>query len=118
MQIPAYQIHNVLKAYSRQVSQNKLNSATRANAGNIPVDKISISAEGKKQGVMDKVAADIVQKITQNEKNLVDKLEHEPREKSIFSNNTEKNFSYYEINGNSKRKTNFSFNELNNVKIK
>ena len=114
MQIPAYQIHNVLKAYSRQVSQNKLNSATRANAGNTAIDKISISAEGKKQGVIDKVATDIVQKITQDEKNLVNKL----GEKKISSGKSEKNFSYYEINGSSKTKTNFSFNELNNVKVK
>ncbi|MCB9493829.1 MAG: hypothetical protein H6681_00110 [Desulfobacteraceae bacterium] len=124
MQIPAYQIHNVLKAYSRQVSQNKLNSASRSNNHNTPMDKISISAEGKKQGVIDKVAADIVQKITKNdphekiEKDLVDKLELELRQKMNLSESTEKDFSYYEINGNSKRKNTFSFNELDNVKKK
>lgn len=122
MQIPAYQIHNVLKAYSRQVSQNKLNSAARSNASSIPVDKISISAEGKKQGVIDKVAADIVQKITTNEhnqkieKDLVDKLGKELAQKINFSGTSDENFSYYEINGNSKTKTTFSFNELDNTK--
>jgi hypothetical protein len=122
MQIPAYQIHNVLKAYSRQVSQNKLNSAARSNASSTPVDKISISAEGKKQGIIDKVSADIVQKITTNdhnekiEKALVDKLGQKLSQKIGFSETSDEDFSYYEINGNSKTKTAFSFNELDNAK--
>jgi hypothetical protein len=125
MQIPAYQIHNVLKAYSRQVSQNKLNAKAHSSGmNNTPVDKISISAEGKKQGIIDKVAADIVQKITQNEsgqkieKDLVDKLEQEFSQKINFSDSSEKNFSYYEIDGSSKTKNTFSFKEFEVVKKK
>jgi hypothetical protein len=125
MQILAYQIHNVLKAYSRQVSQNKLNAKAHSSGmNNTPVDKISISAEGKKQGIIDKVAADIVQKITQNEsgqkieKDLVDKLEQEFSQKINFSDSSEKNFSYYEIDGSSKTKNTFSFKEFEVVKKK
>jgi hypothetical protein len=125
MQIPAYQIHNVLKAYSKQVSQNKLNAKAHSSGmNNTPVDKISISAEGKKQGIIDKVAADIVQKITQNEsgqkieKDLVDKLEQEFSQKINFSDSSEKNFSYYEIDGSSKTKNTFSFKEFEVVKKK
>jgi hypothetical protein len=125
MQIPAYQIHNVLKAYSKQVSQNKLNAKAHSSGmSNTPVDKISISAEGKKQGIIDKVAADIVQKITQNEsgqkieKDLVDKLEQEFSQKINFSDSSEKNFSYYEIDGSSKTKNTFSFKEFEVVKKK
>lgn len=125
MQIPAYQIHNVLKAYSKQVSQNKLNAKAHSSGmNNTPVDKISISAEGKKQGVIDKVAADIVQKITKNgttekiEKDLVDKLEQELGQKISFPEKNEKDFSYYEIDGSSKTRNTFSLKEFDGVKQK
>ena len=123
MQIPAYQIHNVLKAYSRQVSQNKL-SAKNKSAGsvNTSVDKISISAEGKKQGVIDKVASDIVKKITSQgphekfEKDIVNRLEREFGKKFGFSDKAGKDFKYYEIEGSSKTMHTFSFQDAELVK--
>ncbi|MDY0131511.1 MAG: DVU0524 family FlgM-associated protein [Desulforegulaceae bacterium] len=125
MQIPAYQIHNVLKAYSRQVSQNKLNAKARPESmKNTAVDKISISPEGKKQGVIDKVASDILQKLTKQdpdikpEKNLGSRPGQEPGGKSSFLEKYKNNFSYYEIDGNSKRKNTFSFKGIDNSKTK
>eukprot|EP00767_Chilomastix_cuspidata_P007794 gnl/Chilomastix_cuspidata/8631.p1 GENE.gnl/Chilomastix_cuspidata/8631~~gnl/Chilomastix_cuspidata/8631.p1 ORF type:complete len:156 (+),score=17.68 gnl/Chilomastix_cuspidata/8631:143-610(+) len=127
MQIPAYQIHNVLKAYSRQVSQNKLNAKAKASGmNNTSVDKISISAEGKKQGVIDKVASDIVKKITSNgpsekfEKDIVSRLEKELGKKLTFPEETKssKEFRYYEIDGSSKKINTFSFHDSDLVKKK
>ena len=61
MHIPPYQIHNVLKAYSRQLIQYgdyRKKGKTKAKDG------IMISAGEKRQTVIDKIATIIVNKIT------------------------------------------------------
>lgn len=123
MQIPAYQIHNVLKAYSRQVSQSKLSAKNKAPSSlNTSMDKISISTEGKKQGVVDKVVTDIVKKITSQgpqekfEKDIVNRLEKEFGKKFDFSNSKEQEFKYYEVDGSSKTMHTFSFQDSKLVK--
>lgn len=125
MQIPAYQIHNVLKAYSKQVSQNKLNAKTKGmGSHNTSMDKISISAEGKKQGIINKVASDIVKKITDNgpsekfEKDIVTILEKEFKKKFQFSGKEKdsKDFKYYEIEGSTKKMNTFSFQDSELIK--
>ena len=63
MFVPAYQIHNVLKAYARQLSQPN----DGAGGAKPPIGKINISDEGKRQAVIDKVAADIVDRISRFE---------------------------------------------------
>lgn len=56
MKIPAYQIHNVLKAFSRQLVQNG-DSESKPNND-------FISSGGKRQAVVDKITTNIVNKIT------------------------------------------------------
>jgi len=61
MHIPAYQIHNVLNAYSVQLF--KAGTVTQnADSGSDPA--IRISPETSRMAVIDKVAAEIVQRIT------------------------------------------------------
>jgi hypothetical protein len=61
MYVPSYQIHNVLKVYTRQLSQ----TIEAAGDGEKPLaGKINIPDEGKRQAVIDKVAADIVERIS------------------------------------------------------
>lgn len=64
MQIPNYQIHNVLKVYSRQVSQSRILDRRKDIDSATSVDRINISAEGQRKMIMEKVAAGIVDKIT------------------------------------------------------
>ena len=65
MQIPSYQMHNVLKVYSRQLSENKHQHQTRSASRRAGEgDRITISSEGKRKAVIDKVAADVVERIT------------------------------------------------------
>jgi len=66
MHVPSYQINNVLKTYSKQVSQNKaLNRQKDLGLDNAPAhDKITLSAEGKRKAVIDKVASDIINRLT------------------------------------------------------
>ncbi len=72
MQIPSYQIQNVLKVYSRQLSQGKILTNKFNNAHSISADNVTISSEGKRKAIIDKVAANIVEKI----------ITEGPREKS------------------------------------
>ena len=64
MHIPSYQINNVLKVYSKQVSQGRIFERQKGFATKPSVDKINLSDEGKRKVIIDKVAADIVDKIT------------------------------------------------------
>jgi hypothetical protein len=65
MQIPSYQMHNVLKVYSRQLSENKPQPQTRSSGRKTGEgDRITISAEGKRKAIIDRVAADVVDRIT------------------------------------------------------
>ena len=75
MYIPSYQIHNVLKVYSKQVSQSRILERQKGLDDKPSVDKINISAEGKRKVVIDKVSADIVDRITQF--GPQDKIEHD-----------------------------------------
>ena len=64
MYIPSYQINNVLKVYSKQVSQGRVFDRQKGFATKPSVDKINLSNEGKRKVIIDKVAAGIVDKIT------------------------------------------------------
>jgi hypothetical protein len=65
LQIPPYQIQNVLRLYFRQLGEGKIldkprRSVTLALA---PENTRPISSEGTRQGIIDKVAAGIVTRI-------------------------------------------------------
>ncbi|MBF0467803.1 MAG: hypothetical protein HQK61_02805 [Desulfamplus sp.] len=65
MQIPAYQIQNVLKVYSKQLSQGRAIARDQKAGNDIQsADKVKISAEGKRAAIIEKVASSIVDKIT------------------------------------------------------
>ena len=82
MVISAYQVNNVLRVYGDQLRHNKILSRPKNNNANTP-DKIHISPEAKRRAVIDKVATNIVDRITQNgphdhiEKEVFKKLENE-----------------------------------------
>jgi hypothetical protein len=64
MQIPSYQIQNVLKIYSQQLSQGKVPGKNKfANVNKISADSVTISSESKRQAIIDKVASNIVDRI-------------------------------------------------------
>ena len=76
MQIPSYQIQNVLKVYSRQFSQGKLLGKNKfSDANKVSADSVSISSEGKRQAIIDKVASSIVDKIINEGPNEKDKTQ-------------------------------------------
>ena len=94
MFVSSYQIHNVLSVYSKQLSQDR--SAHKQEAGNKkPLsDQINLSTEGKRRATIEKVAKDIISKISHygsNDEIKASKLDR-PREnsKNNFESDTKK----------------------------
>ncbi len=111
MQIPSYQIQNVLKVYSRQLSQGKLMSRQKAGqAEMVPADNVSISSEGKRQAIIEKVASSIVDRIItdgpkeENEKQIASQVEKELGKKIMFSK-AKNQFTYTVVDGDNKKIT-------------
>lgn len=109
MQIPSYQIQNVLKVYSRQLSQGKLLSRNKFGPDNkVSADSVNISTEGKRQAIIDKVAADIVDRIItegpkeKNDEQITDQIEKELGKKIDFSKGKNQ-FSYISIDENNNK---------------
>jgi hypothetical protein len=111
MQIPSYQIQNVLKVYSRQLSQGRILSRGKFNSANQPsADSVTISSEGKRQAIIDKVAANIVDRIItegpkeKNEEIIAGLIEEELGKKINFTRDKNQ-FTYTVIDENNTKKT-------------
>jgi len=111
MEIPSYQIQNVLKIYSRQLSQGKMLSRNKFGAANkVSADSVTISSEGKRQAIINKVAANIVDKIVtegpkeKNEEKITSQIESELGKKINFTKNKNQ-FTYTVIDENNKKET-------------
>lgn len=93
MQIPNHQVHKVLQVYSKHLSQAKAVKRREALSSQPDEEKISISAGGKRRAIIEKVAADIVERITQSgpqdkvDQEIVDKLENELGQSIDFGKN-------------------------------
>lgn len=110
MQIPSHQIHNVLKVYSKHLSQARAMERRKTLAQEPGEDKINLSAGGKRQAIIEKVAADIVERITQSgpqdkvDQEIVEKLEGELGQ-SIDFNNQDNNFIFNVIDKDNEKTT-------------
>lgn len=111
MQIPSYQIQNVLKVYSRQLSQGKMLSRNKFVADNkTSADSVTLSSEGKRQAIIEKVAANIVDRIItegpkeKNEAQITDQIEKELGKKIDFTQG-KKQFTYTSIDDHNNRVT-------------
>jgi len=112
VEIPTYQIHKVMKVYTRQLSQSKMLEKQKAVAGKSSMDKINISAEGKRQAIIEKVASDVVERITsfgpkdEFDQEIVDKLEQEIGGKVEFKQNKSSTFVFNVIDSENNKTTN------------
>jgi hypothetical protein len=112
MEIPTYQIHKVMKVYTRQLSQSKMLEKQKAVAGKSSMDKINISVEGKRQAIIEKVASDVVERITsfgpkdEFDQEIVDKLEQEIGGKVEFKQNKSSTFVFNVIDSENNKTTN------------
>jgi hypothetical protein len=64
MLVSNYQIHNVLNVYSRQLSQDRNARRLKLENEKQPPDQIQLSSEGKRRAIIERVAQDILNKIS------------------------------------------------------
>ncbi len=64
MFVPTYQIHNVLNVYSKQLSQDRSAQKLKSGSKKHLADQINLSTEGKRRATIEKVAQDILSKIS------------------------------------------------------
>ncbi len=111
MQIPSYQIQNVLKVYSKQLSQGKMLSRSKFGVDNkVSADSVTISSEGKRQAIIEKVATNIVDKIItegpkeENEAQIAEQIEKELGKKIDFTKGKTQ-FTYTTIDAENNKST-------------
>lgn len=112
MEIPSYQIQNVLKVYSKQLTQGKILARNKAvGRNNTSADDVNISAEGKRAAIIEKVAANIVDRITsvgpkeKLEHKIAAQVQNEIGQKIDFTMRKEEKFSFTAIDENNKKIT-------------
>ena len=112
MHIPSYQIQNVLKVYSKQLSQQKFLAKSKTLQQNTTsADSVTISSKGKRQAIIEKVATNIIDRITmegpreQVEEIITSQIEQELGKKINFTNKKENQFTYTYIDENDKKAT-------------
>jgi methionyl-tRNA formyltransferase len=101
-----------MKVYSKQLSQGKMLSRNSkfGIANTVSADSVTISSEGKRQTIIDKVAANIVDKIItegpkeENEAQITDQIERELGKKINFSKDKTQ-FTYTTIDDNNNKTT-------------
>jgi hypothetical protein len=109
MNISNYQMHNVLKVYTRQLSRNRTSEYRGVKTAKPASDSISISAEAKRQVVIDKVTADIVDRITRKgpqsdvDREIVDRLRDEIDRQAVFDQSNRSDFVYNVIDADRKK---------------
>ncbi len=109
MFVSSYQIHNVLNVYSKQLSQDR--SVQKLKPGNKkqPLDQINLSTEGKRRVTIEKVAKDILSKIS----NYGSKGEIKTQEQDLSRENAKSNFE-----SDNKKETAFVFNVIDDLNKK
>lgn len=112
MQIPSYQIQNVLKLYSRQLSQGKIIARDKAfGRSQTSSDNVKLSAEGRRTAIIEKVTASIVDRITtegpqqEQEYKIAAQVEEELGQKINFTQKKEEMFSFTTIDENNNKTT-------------
>lgn len=113
MHIPSYQIHNVLNVYRKQLSQAPGKSAKAPSSSTPPTtDRISISSDGQRQSIMDRISSEIVDRITQFgpetefDAVLEDKLPRTGDEHPDTASQQDTDFSYTLIDEHNRKTTN------------
>ena len=112
MQITNYQMHNVLKVYTNHLSRERTDKSDRPTIRKPNSDRVRISAEGKRQHLIDRVAADIVARITKEgidgsdsrDSHAVIQKETINDDSSLQNRNSQ--FEYNVMNGSAEKETN------------
>lgn len=121
MQIPSYQISNVIKVYSKQLSQSRMINRQDNSFQKRPLDTIKISAEGKRQTLINKVSDEVFSRITQydrldsNEQDVVNKLNSKIKKNQRENEEKESEFVFNFLGDDNEKVTNTISIEGSNV---
>jgi len=109
MLVSSYQIHNVLNVYSKQLSQDRSAQKLKTRNKKQPSDRIHLSTEGKRKATIEKVAQDILSKISHYGSRVETKTKEQglPREQAKSS-----------LKSDNKKETAFVFNVIDDLNKK
>ena len=109
MFVSSYQIHNVLNVYSKQLSQDR--SAQKLKPATIkqPSDQIKLSIEGKRRATIERVAQEILNKISHYGSEGGIKTQEQDVSRENAKNSLESD---------NKKETGFVFNVIDNLNQK
>ena len=111
MHIHSYQIHNVLNVYRKQLSRGPGGNGSQTPSPATANDRISISTDGQRQSIMDKVFSEIVERITQTgpenqfEAALADRMAQNPFPSKGPASDTPSDFKYTVIDEHNRKLT-------------
>ena len=111
MYITNYQIQNVLKVYTSQLSRNSGPESAKSEAKRTNSDNITISAEGRRQSIIDKVAGDIVDRITRHgpqnqiDHDIISQLQEEIKDRTQVEDQKDDQFVYNVIDHQQEKST-------------
>ncbi len=112
MYISSYQMHNVLADYTKRLEKSRTSKGQRPAGAASPVDRIDISVGGKRQVVIDKVTANIVDRIKRFgpqddvDHEIVNQLKDEMDTEGKFRGQDAVEFVFNVIDGNTDKTTN------------
>lgn len=112
MHITNYQMHNVLKVYTNHLSKVRSHKSDHPTIRKPNSDMVRISAEGKRQNIIDKVAADIVARITKEgidssaSPNTTTAIKRDNSGKHSSFQNKNAQFEYNVMRGNAEKEIN------------
>jgi len=112
MYITNYQMHNVLKVYTNQLSKCRAPAPDNLAVRKPVSDAIDISIESKRQNLIERIASDIVARIRNggskdnSETRITENLKEESKGPSRAPNSRNAKFIYNVIQGEAEKKTN------------
>ena len=109
MFVSSYQIHNVLNVYSKQLSQDRSVQKLKPGTMKQPSDQIKLSTEGKRRATIERVAREIINKIS----HYGAEGEIKPQEQNESRENAKNS-----LESDNKKETGFVFNVIDNLNEK
>jgi len=112
MYIHSYQIHNVLNDYRKQLSHGPRNNSGKHPSAMEANDRISISTDGQRQSIMEKISTEIVARIAEGgpqnqfEAALADRLSEQTAREGVSAAGDAPEFKYTVIDEHNRKKTN------------
>ena len=118
MLISAYQVNNVLRVYGDQLRQSRISNRPNSTDAGSP-DKISISANARRKTIIENIASNIIDKITEYgphdnvEKEVFTKLENEYGGHLAISEDSHNELIFKEIDENGETTNSLSIEDSN-----